>query len=82
MGYENQDKKSCLMTIKLGDDQTNQFARLFQRDFPFKYIGVHLHYSKLRRQDIQPNIGKIIKEAGGWTGRLLSYGEKLTLLKS
>jgi len=36
----------------------------------------------LRREDIQPVVNKIIKRVAGWKGRLLSYGGRLTLLKS
>ena len=48
----------------------------------FKYLGVPLHYAKLRREDIQPVVDKILKQVAGWKGRLLSYGGKLTLLKA
>jgi len=36
----------------------------------------------LRREDLQPVVNKIIKRVAGWKGRLLSYGGRLTLLKS
>lgn len=52
------------------------------RTFPFKYLGVPLHYAKLKREDIQPVVDKIIKKVAGWKGRPLSYGGKLTLLKA
>jgi hypothetical protein len=50
--------------------------------FSFKYLGVPLHYSKLRREDIQPIVNKVISRIIGWKGRLLSYGARLTLLKA
>jgi hypothetical protein len=49
---------------------------------PFKYLGVPLHYDKLRREDLQPIIDKIMKRIAGWKGKLLSYGARLTLLKA
>jgi hypothetical protein len=52
------------------------------RKFPFTYLGVPLHYEKLRREDIQPVMIKIMKMIAGWKGRLLSYGARLTLLKA
>jgi hypothetical protein len=61
------------------------YARLFcckMGLFPFKYLGVPLHYSKLRREDIQPIVNKVISRILGWKGRLLSYGARLTLLKA
>jgi hypothetical protein len=50
--------------------------------FPFKYLGVPLHYEKLRREDIQPIVDKILNRIASWKGRLLSYGARLTLLKA
>jgi hypothetical protein len=50
--------------------------------FLFKYLGVPLHYEKLKREDIQPIVDKIIKRVVGWKEKLLSYGARLTLLKA
>ena len=77
--------KSDLITLGMTEDEQNSFARLFcckVGQFPFKYLGVPLHYAKLRREDIQPVVDKILKQVAGWKGRLLSYGGKLTLLKA
>jgi hypothetical protein len=41
-----------------------------------------LHFSKLRKEDLQPVIDKIIKRIAGWKGRLLSYAGRLILLKA
>ena len=41
-----------------------------------------LHFSKLKREDIQPVVDKLIKRVAGWRGKLLSSAGKLTLLKS
>jgi hypothetical protein len=43
---------------------------------------VPLYYDKLRREDIQSIVDKIIKRIDGWKGRLLSYGARLALLKA
>jgi hypothetical protein len=50
--------------------------------FSFKYLGVSLHHEKLRREDIQPIVDKILSRISGWKGRLLSYGVWFTLLKA
>jgi hypothetical protein len=41
-------------------------------DFPIKYLGIPLHYNKLRREDIQPLIDKIVKRIARWRGKLLT----------
>jgi hypothetical protein len=43
---------------------------------------VPLYYDKLKREDIQPTVDKVLSRMSGWKGRLLSYGARLTLLKS
>jgi hypothetical protein len=52
-----------------------------KNEFSIKYLGVPLHHSKLRKEDLQPVIDKIIKRIAGWKGRLLSYAGRLILLK-
>jgi hypothetical protein len=56
--------KSDLMTINLPPNHANLFAQVFccqLGHFPFKYLGVPLHFSKLRKEDLQPFIDKIMK---------------------
>jgi hypothetical protein len=43
---------------------------------------VPLHFTELRKEDLQPFIDKIIKRIAGWKGRLLSYACRLMLLKA
>jgi len=74
--------KSDLLTIGLSPDSANNYAKVFcckLSDFPIKYLGVPLHFTKLRRVDLQPVIDKIIKRIAGWRGRLLSYAGRLIL---
>ena len=76
--------KSDLMTLNLDEDEQNSLAKLFCCNigsFPIKYLGVPLHYTKLKREHIQPVVDKLIKRIAGWKGRLLSSAGKLTLLK-
>ena len=51
-------------------------------NFPIKYLGIPLHYDKLRREDIQPLIDKILKRMAGWRGKLLSYAARVILIKA
>jgi hypothetical protein len=77
--------KGDLMTINLSEDEANLFAQIFScknGQFPFKYLGVPLHYSKLRKEDLQLVIDKIMKGIAGWRGKLLFYRGRLTLLQA
>ena len=47
-----------------------------------KYLGVPLHHSRLRKEDLQPVIDKLIKKAASWRGRLMSHAAKLELVRS
>ena len=77
--------KSDLLTLGTSKEEDNNFVRLFccnLGNFPIKYLGVPLHYTNLKREDIQPVVDKLIKRIAGWRGKLLSPVGKLTLLKS
>jgi hypothetical protein len=50
--------------------------------FPMNYLGAPLHYKKLRKEDLQPVVDKVIKKGGGWRGKLLSYKAKIILIKA
>jgi hypothetical protein len=76
--------KSDMIPMNLTEDETNHYSRIFcckVGSFPFKYLGVPLHYEKLRREDIRPIVDKVINRISGWKGRL-SYGARLVLLKA
>ena len=51
-----------------------------QGAFLIKYLGIPLHYDKLKGEDIQPLIDKILKMIAGWRGKLLSYKDRLVLV--
>ena len=77
--------KSELITLGMDADRSANFADTFScviGKLPIKYLGVPLHYDKLRREDIQPIIDKILKRMAGWRGKLLSYAARLTLIKA
>jgi hypothetical protein len=77
--------KSDLTPINLSEEEIQDYAKTFCckiGNFPFTYLGVPLHHDKLRREDIQPIIDKIMRRILGWKGKLLSYGARLTLLKA
>ena len=77
--------KSDMLTIGIEGDRMNEYAKFFcykKGDFPIKYLGVPLHFTNLRKEDLQPIVDKIIKRIAGWKGRLLSYAGRLVILKA
>ena len=57
-------QKSEILTVGGDDSVVKEYAELFNCDigsFPIKYLGPPLHHCKLRREDLQPVIDKIIK---------------------
>jgi hypothetical protein len=48
---------------------------------PIKYLGIPLHFAKLRRQHLQPLIDKIVKRLAGWRGKLLTQADSLVFIK-
>jgi hypothetical protein len=78
-------EKCDLVPINVPEDQVNILSQIFGckvSSLPITYLGVPLHYGKLRKEDLQPLIDKIIKRIGGWRGRLLSYAARITLIRS
>jgi hypothetical protein len=63
----NYDKRD-MMVIGVEEERANEFAKIFcckRNEFPIKYLGVSLHHSKLRKEDLQPVIDKIVKRIAG-----------------
>jgi hypothetical protein len=40
--------------------------------FPNKYLGIPLHFEKLKREDLQPILDKLVKRIAGWRGKVVS----------
>jgi hypothetical protein len=77
--------KNDMVPTNLDEEETLQYSKIFYCNvgtFPFKYLGVPLHFEKLRRENIQPIVDKVINRIPGWKGRLLSYGARLVLLRA
>ena len=77
--------KSELIPINMDDQELADFLSILvcnKGNFPIKYLGIPLHYDKLRREDIQPLLDKIIKRIAGWRGKLLSYRGRLILIQA
>lgn len=77
--------KSELVPIGMTSEEHIPFSNIFGcpvGDFPIKYLGIPLHYDKLRREDVQPLIDKILNRIAGWRGKLLSYKGRLVLIQA
>ena len=77
--------KSELIPINLEASDTHRISHSFcfpVGAFPIKYLGVPLHFDKLKREDIQPLLDKIVRKIARWKGKLLSHAARLTLIKT
>jgi hypothetical protein len=58
--------KNDMTPINLDEGESNQYAKVFcckVGTFPFRYLGVPLHFDKLKREDIQPVVDAIMKRS-------------------
>jgi hypothetical protein len=77
--------KSELMAINIEQGEMQPYLDIFQcvaGAFPMKYLGIPLHFEKLRREDLQPLIDSLLSRMAGWRGKLLSSKEKRILIQT
>lgn len=77
--------KSEFIPMNLEEEESHRTAHIFccpVGNFPIKYLGIPLHHDKLRREDIQPLVDKILKRIEGWKGKLLSHAARVLLIKT
>jgi hypothetical protein len=49
--------KSEFIPMNLGEERAHEIAHILscpRGDLPFKYLGVPIHFEKLKREDLQP----------------------------
>jgi hypothetical protein len=72
--------KSEVIPMNIDDVEAHGIAHVLNwpiGSLPFRYLGVPLHFDKLKREDLQPILDKLIKRIAGWRGRLLAYSSRL-----
>ena len=60
--------KCDLVPITVEEEVAQMFSQILScriGAFPLKYLGVPLHHSKLRKEDLQPLVDKLIKKNWG-----------------
>ena len=77
--------KTEVFPIRCGDFDLQDILTVFPAkiaSFPGRYLGLPLHYRRLRRVDLQPFIDKIVGRLPGWKGKLLNKPGRVALAQS
>jgi hypothetical protein len=77
--------KSELIGINIDSSEISPFLEIFQcveGHFPIKYLGLPLHFEKLKSEDLQPLIDSLLKRMTGWRGKLLSLEARRLLIQT
>ena len=72
----------CFGKAKEVEDQYKHIFGCESGSLPFKYLGVPIHYRKLRNSEWYPVESRFECKLGCWKGKLLSYGDRLVLVNS
>ena len=77
--------KSELFCFGQAKEFEEQYSYLFgckMGSYPFRYLGLPMHYRKLYNKDWKLIEERIEKKLSGWKGKHLSYGGRLVLINS
>ncbi|WVZ91755.1 hypothetical protein U9M48_037881 [Paspalum notatum var. saurae] len=77
--------KSEIFCFGQAKECENDYSELFGcrlGSFPFRYLGLSMHYRKLRNSDWRHIEERFKKRRIGWKGKLLSVGGRLVLINS
>lgn len=72
----------CFGGAKEMEDQYRQLFGCNSGSFPFKYLGIPIHYRKLRNSDWKCVEDRFQRKLSTWKGKNNSYGGRLVLLNS
>jgi hypothetical protein len=77
--------KSEIYCFGHAKDVENDYKQLFgceSGDLPFMYLGILIHFRKLKNGEWKPVEDRFEVNLSSWIGKLLSYGDRLTLINS
>lgn len=77
--------KSEVLCFGDAQDSLESYLELFgckHGDFPLKYLGLPIHFKKLRNSDWKIIEERVEKRLASWKGKHLSIGGRLTLINS
>jgi hypothetical protein len=77
--------KSEIFCFGQAKDYELQYEQLFgceKGSYPFRYLGIPMHYRKLNNKDWEKIEERIEKKLSSWKGKYLSVGGRLVLINS
>jgi hypothetical protein len=85
LGLKINFHKSEIFYFGQARDEERQYEQLFCcqiGSYPFRYLGIPMHYRKLRNKDWEKIEERIEKKLSSWKGKYLSVGGRLVLINS
>jgi hypothetical protein len=77
--------KSEIFCFGEAKDYESQYEQLFgckRGSYPFRYLGIPMHFRKLNNKDWEMIEERIKKKLSSWKGKYLSVGGRLVLINS
>jgi hypothetical protein len=77
--------KSEIFSFGKAKDMEDQYKPIFGCEFgtlPLKYLGIPVHYRRLRNAERNPIEKRFASKLGCWRSKMMSYGDRLVLINS
>jgi hypothetical protein len=84
-GLKINSHKSEIYCFEKAKEVENYYKQLFGCEsgtFPFNYLGIPIHFRKLKNGEWKPVEDRFEIKLSSWIGKLLSYGDRLILINS
>ena len=72
----------CFGQAKEVEDQYQNLFACASGSYPFRYLGIPIHFRKLKSGEWKPVEDRFERKLASWAGKLLSYGDRLILINS